>query len=703
MRFDGVRFTVFDRTTSRGIASNRFTPIYESANGALWIGSESAGVTRYHDGVFITYSVDEGLRHNNVTGITGDQAGNVWVLAGGRIAQWQDGRFSPAQLDLPAIVFRSTDWSTEIFWGVHGRTLYHFTGGRLSTWTLPEGVGLSRVEEDPSGTLWVKTREGTLATLIRRSRQEQPASDGTRDAWREVAGGAEMHIAHRDRRGEDWRLTLNADLWIGTYDGGLGRLEDGRITTYTVRDGLFNNGVFQILDDGHGHLWMSCNRGLHRVNKTDLNRFAAGDRATINSLSLGKSDGLLNPEANGGNWPAGVAARDGRLWFPTQEGVAVIDPTAVEASAAPVPAVIESFLVGRTSVPFEDGLRLAARQNTFEIRYTRLSFHNSASLRFRYRLTGLDEDWVEAGRRRTAYYSHVPPGEYTFRVIAANSDGVWNTDVASLSIVIIPRFWQTRWFWSLSGLAAIAVVAFAYRRRVAGLERARAAQQAFVQQLIDSQEGERRRIAAELHDSLGQQLLIIKNRALLGAMADPHAEEGKEQFDEISATATRSLDEIREIARNLRPYHLDRLGLTHSIEDMVERISTSSEIQVSSRIAQIEDAIPKDHEINLYRIVQEALTNIVKHSHAAHAWVEITRDEHTVVIAIRDDGRGFETAAPHASTTAKAGPRPGRDRAAGTDVGRSSYDRLESGPRHDDSGRARDARGAGQRAGAVAG
>ncbi|MPZ16402.1 MAG: hypothetical protein GEV06_00595 [Luteitalea sp.] len=894
VRFDGVRFTVFGRATSPGIASNRFTPIYESADGALWIGSETSGVTRYRDGVFTTYGVDEGLRHTNVSGITGDEKGNVWVLAGNHIVQWQDGHFGAAKLGLPASAMRRSAWSSEIFWGVHGRTLYHFSRGRLSRWTLPEGVRLSRVGEDQSGRLWVTTVEGTVATLTRQTRQDPSAPDGMQDTWREVEDEAQRYSTHRDRHGTAWRVALTTELgrtlivpsagqrqelqfttihedregnlwlgtdgrglyrvreqtvrvyseehgligpnvypvfqdhngavwigarsagltrlsqgrftsftaadglpsptvtalaedhegilwlaalgatnggltrfedgrftpvpdqmvpnntavavihhdrtgavwlgtpaglfryqdgqstryttkdglagddvkviiddragglwvgaygglthvrdgrltswtedqglpgnsvrslyldpqgvlWIGTYDGGLGRLEDGRTTTYTVRDGLFNNGVFQILDDWHGHLWMSCNRGLYRVSKADLNRFAAGERTTINALSLGKSDGLLNPEANGGNWPAGIRARDGRLWFPTQDGIAVIDPATIEASDVKVPAVVESVLVDRTSVAFDNGVRLASRQNTFEIRYTGLSFENSRWLRFRYRLNGLDEDWVEAGRRRTAYYSHVPPGNYTFTVLAANSDGVWHTHGDSLSIVVVPRFYQTRWFWWLVALAGVGVATAAYRRRVEGLKRARATQQAFAQQLIDSQERERGRIAAELHDSLGQQLLIIKNRALLGTMAEPQANDVKEQFDEISTTATQSLDEIRQIARDLRPYHLDRLGLTSSIEDMVERISTSSEIHVSSRIAQIDGAIPKEHEINLYRVVQEALTNVVKHAQAPHAWVEVTREAQAVVVTIRDDGKGFDKGAAHTSPSSSAG------------------------------------------------
>ena len=122
-------------------------------------------------------------------------------------------------------------------------------------------------------------------------------------------------------------------VWIGTYDGGLGRFKDGKFTRYSVREGLFNNGVFQILEDAHGNFRMSCNRGIYRVSKRELNEFAAGARDTITSLAYGRSDGMLNVESNGGYWPAGVKARDGKLWFPTQDGVAVIDPQAVAVAA----------------------------------------------------------------------------------------------------------------------------------------------------------------------------------------------------------------------------------------------------------------------------------------------------------------------------------------------------------------------------------
>src|SRR5262249_55391661 len=318
-------------------------------------------------------------------------------------------------------------------------------------------------------------------------------------------------------------------LWIGTYDGGLGRYKDGRWRRFTTREGLYDNGVFQILEDRRGYLWMSGNHGIQRVSKRELNDVADGAADRVTSLSLGRGDGLLNPECNGGTWPSGATGTNGTLWFPTQDGVAVIDPETIAASSHPVRPHIEAVLVDRAAVPLDAPVRVVPGQEDLEIQYTGLSLVNSERIRFKYRLDGLDRAWVDAGTRRTAYYSHVPPGSYTFSITAAGSDGVWSNDVASVPIRVLPPVWRTWWFLTLTVVTSVGAGGLAYRRRVAALESARAAQANFSRQLIDSQEHERRRIAAELHDSLGQHLIVIKNRALLGSMKSTDGL--KEQFD----------------------------------------------------------------------------------------------------------------------------------------------------------------------------
>ena len=233
-------------------------------------------------------------------------------------------------------------------------------------------------------------------------------------------------------------------------------------------------------------------------------------------------------------------------------------------------------------------------------------------------MQGVDRDWVYAGTRRLAHYAHIPPGHYVFNVLAANSDGVWAETPATLGVVVLPPYWQTWSFQTGAGLGALGLAVFAYRRRVAGLRRDTERQQAFARQLIAAQEAERQRIATELHDGLGQNLLIMKNRALLGRVAGQNAdvESAVEQLDEIAATAGDAIDEVRQIAYNLRPYHLDRLGLPQAIEEMATRVASSSSMAIDVESAALEGAVAREAAINCYRIVQECLSNVVRHARA---------------------------------------------------------------------------------------
>jgi signal transduction histidine kinase len=441
-------------------------------------------------------------------------------------------------------------------------------------------------------------------------------------------------------------------LWVGTYDGGLSRLRDGRLTTYTTREGMFSNGVFQILEDRRGNFWMSSNQGIYRVRLRELDDLAEGKIRHLTSVSYGKQDGLLNIECNGGRQSAGIKTRDGRLWFPTQQGVAVIDPEAVGINQQPPPVVIEEVLLDRDVTERRATIDIGPHQQNLEIHYTGLSFIKPEHVRFRYRLEGLDSDWVEAGTRRAAYYPHLPPGAYTFRVAAANSDGVWNETGASIRIIVHPPFWRTWWFTLVVALAIIAFAVAAYEWRVARLRGAKAAQEAFSRQLISSQESERKRIAAELHDSLGQSLAIIKNLALLGLKSPNDEKFSHDQFERITEQSTQAIDEVKDISYNLRPYLLDRLGLKMAVESMINKMAEASRIEFSVRIDDLEGVFTGEQEISLYRIVQESINNTVKHSRASRAEVVILRDGQAVEISVRDDGRGF--AVEEADQTEKA-------------------------------------------------
>ena len=224
--------------------------------------------------------------------------------------------------------------------------------------------------------------------------------------------------------------------------------------------------------------------------------------------------------------------------------------------------------------------------------------------------------------------------------MADNGYGVWNMEGQSLSVIVLPPFYRTWWFVTLASLAVTGLIGLVWRHRVSRLHRAHAAQQAFSRQLIASQESERKRIAAELHDSLGQRLVIIKNLALI-LLNRPTPDGSREQIDEISAEASQALGEVKEISYNLRPHQLDRLGLTKAVKALVTKAASASPVAFTSEIDDIDGVFPQEAEINFYRVAQESVNNVIKHSAATEARVTVRRDDGRIVLTVRDNGRGF--------------------------------------------------------------
>jgi signal transduction histidine kinase len=307
----------------------------------------------------------------------------------------------------------------------------------------------------------------------------------------------------------------------------------------------------------------------------------------------------------------------------------------------PPPVRIEEVKIDNAVAAAGDEIRMLPGQANLESHYTGRSFIKAEQIRFKYQLVGQDPDWVEAGMRRTATYSYLRPGQYTFRVIAANSDGVWNAGGAQLSVTVLPAYYQTWWF-RLSALLFISgVIGLVFKRRLDRANQARRAQEEFSRRLIESQEVERRRIAAELHDSLGQNLLVIKNYALMALNVGNGENSMREHVVEISDAATLSIEEVRQIAHNLRPYQLERLGLTNTLRAMLRQIANASDIGFTFEVDPIDGLLSEEAEMSLYRIVQEAVNNVLKHSGAQEAVVRIKLVGGEIQLTIADDGRGF--------------------------------------------------------------
>ena len=674
VRFREGRFTAY--TTADGLSGNRVHSIFEDREGTLWVGTWNRGLNRVTRQFIISLSIKDGLAGENIYPILEDRAGNIWLGTETGLTRYADGtvtnyKYAGARTIPLANIQSIAEDRDGGLWLSDYNTTQYFKDGKA---TLPPEIAgkitaASASYQDSRGNVWFGTTNGLFKL-----------SNGVVTSYTTADGlpSNDIKLIYEDRRGGLWFCTYGglakleaggpeagptfiayttADglgsnrvrslyedaegtFWVGTYDGGLSRLKAGRITTYTTAHGLFNNGAFQILEDRRGHFWISCNRGIYRVSRGQLNDFAEGRVSALTCIAYGRLDGMHNTECNGGRQPAGVKARDGKLWFPTQGGAVIVDPEAVPYNDQPPPVLIETVTVNRDSVAFHEGIRLSPGQQNLEINYTGLSFIKPDQVRFKYKLVGHDKDWVEAGTRRAAYYPYLPPGDYTFTVVAANSDGVWNNEGASFRITVLPPFYSTWWFSALA-VGTVAGLAFVfYRRRVSQLRREQAAQVNFSRSLIASQEGERKRIAAELHDSLGQSLVVIKNLAVMLLYPSDEATI-RQQAQEISVETSRAISEVKEISYNLRPFHLDQIGLTRSIESLIDNVAKACDIEFSADLDHIDGLIAPDEEINLYRIVQEGLNNVVKHSGATRASVMLRLAEEDLMLTIKDNGRGL--------------------------------------------------------------
>jgi len=505
-----VNGSVSAYTTKEGLSNDTVSAVMEDAEGSLWLGTFGGGLIRLKDGSFITYGNGPGETLEDVNGIYQSHDGSIWIgTSGGGLDRLKDGKVThyTSKQGLPSDEVWSLAESRDgsLWAGTKGGGLAHLQNGRITTYNTQNGLSNDSIRallEDAQGNLWIGTRSGGLNRFrggkftlystrnglpsdVVRALYQDPggrlwigtekglvAMEGSPAAGLE-AGGLGYHFrtyTTRDGLAHNEVCSLYQDregaLWIGSCSGGLSRFKGGQFTAYTTRQGLYDDIVFQILEDDEGNLWMSCNRGVYRVSKQELNAFAEGQVKSIHCVAYGVSDGMGSRECNGGFQPAGWKTQDGRLWFPTLKGVAVVDPAHLRSDRQPPRVMIEQVLIDGQEAPEIRNLQVPAGHNKLEFRYTGLSFTAPRKVRFKFQLVGFDANWVEAGAQRRAYYTNVPPGQYRFRVIACNGEGVWNREGAWVDIDLEPHFYQTFWFYTLCGLLLLAAAMGGYRLRV---------------------------------------------------------------------------------------------------------------------------------------------------------------------------------------------------------------------------------------------
>ncbi|MBX7174566.1 MAG: hypothetical protein K1X72_26565 [Pyrinomonadaceae bacterium] len=637
-------------STIDGLASDEITTIIEDSEGkGVWIGG--VGLTHWQNGQKTIYKVENGLPANRITALRFASDGTLWIGTLGGLASLKDGKISvyPASSTFRASVKTIFEDSQKNLWfGWQGGGLELYRNGEFKTYKTENGLihnDVRFITEDRTGQLWIGTVGGisTFKTIC--AMCDVPESIEFTNF--NSQNGLSNNFVRDIYEAED------DTFWIGTYGGGLNRLRNGKFTAVTIKDGLGDDFISRILPDGRGNFWLLGNRGIFSVSRQILNDFADGNTQGLVCGSYGAADGMLSSEGNGGNSPAGSKMKDGTLWFPMIKGVTIIDPKIIKPQSLPV--LIEEVTLDREELDTHSKIVVNPGQENLEIHYTGLSFSKPEQVRFRYKLENLDTNWTEAGTRRIAYFPHLPPGDYRFTVIAANSDAVWSDSAAILEITVLAPFWMRWWFIVIVVFFFFGLLAFSYQFRLNHLERRRATQEELSRHLINAHETERQRIAAELHDGLGQSLLVIKNRSMMGEMSATGAKVSLEQFKNISEAAAHAIEEVRHITYNLRPYHLNRLGLTQALEEMIEKVADSTPIAFENRISLLDDTFRKDEEVIFYRIIQECVNNILKHSNASQAKIEISRHERDIFVKISDNGQGFVPKEDNADPSHKGG------------------------------------------------
>ncbi len=463
---------------SGGLPGDSVKSLFEDREGNLWVGLTGGGLTRLGDGEATGIGIVVGGAAVATLPIVGDGADGVYV--GTRCEGVAHVRPSGVEfLEDGGGRFRDCVWSLlggdggELWIGSFGRgLLLRHPGGRVESLGGPKSGGsVVRALARRGGRILAGGDDGVFS--FDPSTRAFERIDGTKglevylldvapDGSLWIGSNKGLHVLSAGSRRVFAKSTgLSSDLvrailrdpsgvvWAGTYGGGLNRIEGDRVTVFGSRNGLFEDVVSRIVEDSSGHFWMTGNRGVTRVSRKSLEVFARGGAGALDAELFDASSGMRTSECNGGGQPAGYLDAGGRFWVPTIDGLAVFDTRKATRSTPPPPMKIEEVLLGGRAVAARDGLVLPAGARNLEIRYTALSYANPGKIRFRTRLQGLDEDWVDAGSRRVAYYPYLPPGAYRFQVAAVDAGGRWIGSGVSLAFRRVPRFTETRLFHGL--------------------------------------------------------------------------------------------------------------------------------------------------------------------------------------------------------------------------------------------------------------
>ncbi len=466
-----------------GLPGTMIWTIMQDRKGTLWIGSDSAGLIKRVGRKYVNYTTRDGLTNNSVNALFADVDGSIWIgTRGGGVNILKNGKFryltKADGLSTNRIRAILRD-SAGRMWIATSNGLNLITSGGIRIFTKSNGLiqdSVRGIFEDKAGKIWIAT-EGGISVYERGRFTNYTRDQGLPDS--------KVYTFHQDEEGIIW-------FGVGT---GLGKYSEGKFSFYSAEDGLFDDVGCRIFEDSKGFLWIGGHKGIYKISKRDIKNFDRGVIQKIPKLTL-------DPLCNGGVQPAGWMTEDENMYFPTPFGVVMVNPYNIKQNEQPPKVVIEELTVDNEVIDLSSSDKMRIREfepgaKRLEFKFTGLSFLQPEYVKFKYRLEGFDEDWVDSGTRRSAFYTNLRHGKYTFRVVACNNDNIWNIVGAQITFRLKPAFTQTGWFYTILALIIIVISFGIYELRVLSLNR----QKRKLQNLVEEKTGELKTANEKLADA----------------------------------------------------------------------------------------------------------------------------------------------------------------------------------------------------------
>ncbi|MEI9980419.1 MAG: two-component regulator propeller domain-containing protein [Edaphobacter sp.] len=593
-------------------------------DGSMWVGGAGALYTLPKEGTqFIPQG--KGLEEKLVTTIFGDRSHRIWVGLDDTLNLFHDGVFTPVKMQdgQPAgfTFSMAEDAAGNLFALTTGppRSLLSIDPNSMRASVVRPALNVTKIAADPHEGIWTGTTEGEV----------QHFSDGK----------VTTHPLMPQPGKRITQLTvMPTGEVLASGDLGFAFLTGGVVHILGTANGLPCSHVHNFIFDASGNLWLYTACGLVRLGASELRRWRDNNATQLALRVFDASDGF---RASLPSFEGAARSADGRLWFNNYESLLMIDPMRIHVNDIPPPVHIQAMRADFHDYAVAENITLPPLTHSIEIAYVALSFVSPDKNRSRYRLSGFDPQWHDAGTLSPAVYTNLRPGSYSFQVIASNNDGIWNETGASLNFTILPAWYQTIWFRALCVAASAFLLWMFYRLRLQQMERQYSAR-------MEERVGERTRIARELHDTLLQSLhgLMFQFQAARNML--PRSPEGAGQtLDEAIAGTEQAIAESRDAIHDLRSQSMGEGDLAQLLEAAGEELAAAQDTkQKRPTFRVIVEGEPRRLspvlQDEVYRIALEVLRNAFRHAGAGQIEAEIRYDNNQLRLRLRDDGKGID-------------------------------------------------------------